>query len=119
MNILIADDNIDTAESLLEALELEGCLVKLAFGGAEAIEMYRSGSFDLVLMDMKMPNVDGREATRQILGMDPNARIVIVTGNIVREDVEQISQMGIVDILRKPFHFSELLKVISQEMGTN
>lgn len=114
MQILIVDDNVDAAESLSEVLVPEGHTVMLAFDGADAVEYYRRGSYDFVLMDLKMSGMDGVEATRQIFEFDPQARIAVVTGNTLRVDIEAVDRLGIVGVIRKPYKVPDLLDFLQQ-----
>lgn len=109
MKILIVDDNIDAAESLAEILETKGHLVSLCGDGSSAVQAYREQAFELVFMDLKMPGMDGIEATRHIFEFDAAARVVVLTGNTVQEDLQTMGKMPVLKVLRKPFDVSALL----------
>jgi len=109
MRILIVDDNQDAAESIEDLLLLEGHHTRVVLSGSAALRTYREDAYDLVFLDLKMPDMDGLETARRLLDLNPAARIVVVTGNAVQEDLAQASQMGIAGLLRKPFRAEELM----------
>ena len=115
MKILVVDDNQDAAVSLHELLSLQGHEVEIALNGLEALQCYSDHPVQLVLMDIKMPVMDGIEATRRLLEIDSKARIVMVTGNTVKEDLRTATDMGIAGIIRKPFDAGELFALIETE----
>jgi len=117
MDILIVDDNLDAAESLAEILEPEGHSVTMGFDGMQAVDLYRETPFELVFMDLKMPVLDGMGAIRQIMEMDENARIVVVTGNTVKEDLEEALSLGIKGMLRKPINIREMFHLLNNLAG--
>ena len=112
MEILVVDDNIDSAEGLADVLELEGHHVKMVHDGRKAVEAYQHKHFDLVFMDLKMPHMDGVEATRLIKESDHNAHVIVVTGNTVLEDIDAVMALGIDALLRKPFDVNDLINLI-------
>jgi len=79
MKILIVDDNPGMRRLLRRAIPETASIVGECTDGADALAAYAVGQPDLVLMDIRMPRMDGLAATRQILHFDPSARIVIVT----------------------------------------
>ena len=72
-SILVIDDEPNVVKSCVRMLELEGFAVKGATSGAEAIDLYKSEGFDLVLTDLKMPDVDGLGVLTEIREHNPNA----------------------------------------------
>ena len=103
MKILVVDDNPDAAEALKELMESEGHSVHIADCGEEAVDAYQQHEYRMVFMDLKMPGMGGAAAIREILGLDPSARLIVITGNTVEEEINSVKALGIMDLLRKPY----------------
>lgn len=97
-----------------------GCLVDVAADGATGLEKLRKVDYDLVLMDIQMPVMDGVEATRQVRRMsDPGKStvpVVALTANLDREDHRVYAEAGMDDCLSKPFTEPELLAVVQKNV---
>jgi len=97
-----------------------GILIDIASNGQEALEMYRQKCYDLILMDMQMPVMDGLESTRQIRAFeketDPGHRVYIValTANIISDKKEDCIQAGMDDFIEKPFQEKMLRDLFSK-----
>ena len=102
--ILLVEDDPINQEITREQLRYAGLLVETANNGKEAIEMACRTDYDVILMDMQMPMMDGPEATRQIrLIPDKNkVPIIAMTANVFNEDRETCFQSGMDDFLGKP-----------------
>ena len=114
--ILLAEDIAINREILLSLLEPSGMEIACAETGAVAAAAFRSDpeAYDLIFMDVQMPDMDGYEATRLIRAMDvPRARdipIIAMTANVFREDIEKCLEAGMNDHLGKPIDYAELVK---------
>ena len=120
LNFLVAEDNELNAEILQELLEMEGAKCRLAVNGQEAVEMFEEsqpGDFDMILMDVQMPLMDGYEATRQIRACThPRAKdipIVAMTANAFVEDVKNALDAGMNAHIAKPVD----MKVLRETLG--
>ncbi len=118
-NILAAEDNELNAEILTELLEMAGASCQVAGNGREALEMFEgaeSGQYDLILMDVQMPVMDGYEATRAIRGCrHPQAKtipIIAMTANAFSEDVKDALDAGMDEHVAKPIDMERLKSVI-------
>ena len=115
-HILIVDDNATNrmvAEALCDMFE---CTSEQAVDGVEAVEMARSGRFDLILMDIKMPRMDGVAATRairEITGPCATTPIVALTANADPIDVQIYLAAGMQDVVEKPIKPERLARVLS------
>jgi len=101
--VLFAEDHPLNQEILFEMLEDLGCEVEMASDGAEAVECARARSYDLILMDMQMPKMDGLAATRAIRALPgPRTPIIALTANVFAEDRQRCLDAGMNDHLGKP-----------------
>jgi len=114
--ILIVDDEPEMGEELKEILKDEGYLVSIAYNGVEAIEIFSKSKFRLVLLDIKMPEMNGVEVYRKIRQMDPDIPIIIVTGSFAKKNAEQALREGANDVVYKPFAVENLLTAIKKYM---
>ena len=119
--LLVEDNEINAlvAETLLASL---GCKTDVARDGREALECFARSSYDLILMDCQMPEMDGFEATRRIRALEAAAdkprgqriRIVALTANAMQGDRERCFDAGMDDYLSKPFDKAQLMAVIER-----
>ena len=109
--LLLAEDNPINREVALELLHGVGMAVDTAMNGREAIDKARHGRYDLILMDMQMPVMDGMDATRVIRTLPgwANRPILALTANAFNEDREQCLKAGMDDFIVKPFGARELV----------
>jgi PAS domain S-box-containing protein len=108
--VLLAEDNAINQEVARELLRAAGCEVDVADNGRRAVEMARAGGYDLILMDVQMPELDGIEASRQIRAMSGLSRVPIVamTANAFAEDRAACLAAGMNDHVAKPVHAATL-----------
>ncbi len=101
-------------------IEKLGFRAELAHDGREALDMARSGKFDIIFMDMQMPEMDGLEATLAIraLGLERRPRIVALTANAFDEDRDRCLEAGMDDFLSKPFRVDDLRAKLESSPGT-
>lgn len=101
-------------------MESWGCSVDVADNGKMAIDKVSSADYDIVLMDIQMPEMDGMEATRQIRGMHDVVKssvpIVALTANAQKSECESYLQIGMNDCLAKPFEEASLFTVITKNI---
>ncbi len=115
LRVLVADDNVFNQE-LFEALMAgRGLEITCAADGRQAVELARATSFDLVLMDVQMPVMDGLEATRALrdLGL-ARLPIVALTANVVRPQIALCLAAGMNDHLSKPYTAEVALAMIAK-----
>lgn len=119
MKILLVEDNEENWEMLSRRLRRRGYEVVLANDGRQAVEMARSQSPDLILMDMNLPIMDGWEATRQIKATDVGKRVPIIalTAHGMVEDRETFLAIGCADHHAKPVELTRLLAQIEALTG--
>jgi CheY-like chemotaxis protein len=103
--VLLAEDNLVNQKVAVRMLEKLQCRVEVVADGLTAIEAWRKGNFDLILMDCQMPGMDGYEATREIRKLGQGQRhitIVALTANAMKGDEEKCRAAGMDDYLTKP-----------------
>ncbi|MEZ5066345.1 MAG: ATP-binding protein [bacterium] len=117
IRVLLAEDNPINQEVARDHLGDLGCVVTLAENGAEAVARFAEGSFDVILMDMQMPEMDGLEASRRIRRAesergDKPVPIIALTANARTEDRDACLAAGMTEFLTKPFTRERLLAVL-------
>ena len=120
LRILLAEDNSINQRVGLLLLERIGYVADVAGNGVEALEALRRQPYDLILMDVQMPILDGLEATRRIRAEFPperQPRIVALTANVLREQREACLAAGMDDFVQKPVGFAELREALSRCAG--
>lgn len=110
--VLLAEDNTINQEIILGLLEHSNIELDIASDGREAIVMFRSKKYALILMDIQMPFMDGYEATKIIREEDKYIPIVALTANAMKEDMEKSAQAGINAHLNKPIEVKKLYKIL-------
>jgi len=117
--ILVAEDEDSNFELLEEILDLTDLNINIirACNGKEAVEMCRiNNQIDLVLMDIKMPVMDGYEATKQIRGFIPNLPIIAQTAYTTDADRNKAMDCGCSDFISKPFNIELLVQKIQEHL---
>lgn len=119
VRILVADDLADNRRLLVRWLSGLGFVVQEAADGAEAIARWREWAPQLILMDLRMPGIDGREATRRIKA-DPRGQdtvVIALTASSFEEERSAIVAIGCDDFMRKPFEEDALLQMLARHLG--
>ena len=117
LRILVAEDNAVNQKLALRLLDQLGYRADVAADGVEAIEALERQRYDVVLMDVQMPELDGLEATRRIVGRWSAAsrpRIIAMTANAMQGDRELCLEAGMDDYISKPIHVEELVAALSR-----
>ncbi len=114
LRVLVVDDDPAVTELIVEGLRIQGLArVDKAAEGREAVEKYRNFSPHLVIMDLAMPVMDGYQASLEIKSMDPDARIVVLTGNPGDPRARRILSEGLAEALfRKPLRLKDLGRIV-------
>ncbi|HOW89704.1 MAG TPA: response regulator, partial [Elusimicrobiales bacterium] len=115
-NILAVDDDASISELISSALSAEKYSVSVAYTGEEGVARFREGRFDLVIMDIQMPGMDGITALGEIKKISPDVEVVIATGHGTMGTAIQSLRKGAFDYLHKPFQISELLTVVERAL---
>ncbi|MEK6775064.1 MAG: MHYT domain-containing protein [Bdellovibrionota bacterium] len=113
LNILVVDDSLDNQALVKKLLKLAGAAVDTANNGREGIEKALSGNFNLVLMDLQMPEMDGYEATRELRRQGFNLPIIALTAHAMKEERKKCLDNGFNDHLTKPIDRMRLIDALS------
>jgi signal transduction histidine kinase/CheY-like chemotaxis protein len=121
--VLVAEDNPINQKVIRVMLQRQGWTVEVAGTGKEAYESFLRGQFDLVLMDVQMPEVDGLEATRLIRQAESQSKaertpIVALTAHATAAQQEQCLAAGMDGVITKPVNFKTLLRQLGPMLGT-
>lgn len=108
--ILVIDDEPIVRTSCIRSLSPEGYEVKSASSGKEALELLEKESFNLVLLDLKMPDMDGIEVLKKIKDTWPDTKVVMITGYSTVETAVKTLKLGAFSYLEKPFTPDTLLE---------
>ncbi|MBF0614719.1 MAG: response regulator [Magnetococcales bacterium] len=118
LRILVVDDLVNNQKLALNILEQAGHEVSMAGNGLEALEILRRRTFDMILMDLQMPELDGYETTSRIRHADaahfPNTQVPIIacTAHALEVDRQRCQEAGMSGFLRKPYRAEELLEAL-------
>jgi len=116
-SVLVVDDEKNIRQTLAQALVPMGLHVETAVNGEEALQKVRDAEFDLMLLDLKMPGVDGMEVLRSLSDVRPEIRIIIITAyGTVKNAVEAI-KLGAVDFIEKPFSPREIRELVNSVLA--
>jgi two-component system nitrogen regulation response regulator NtrX len=111
-HILVIDDERSIRNTLKEILEYEKFTVDLAEHGAEGLEKYRQGKYDIVLCDIKMPEMDGLEVLEKIFGEEGDAQVIMISGHGNIDNAVEAIKKGAYDFIEKPLDLNRLLITI-------
>jgi DNA-binding NtrC family response regulator len=113
-NILIVDDEEDFRITLVKRLQKRRLNVFGADSGPQALKMMQSKIFDVVVLDVKMPGMDGIDTIREIKKLHPLTEVILLTGHASMESGIEGMKLGAFDYIMKPVNIDELLEKILQ-----
>ncbi|WP_300461394.1 response regulator [Desulfobacula sp.] len=114
--ILVVDDEKRIVENISFCLKREGFQAVGACDGNEAIRIFKQQKFDLVLLDINMPGLNGYDVMTHILGIDEDVLIVIISGYASIESAIKAVKLGAWDYLKKPFEYADLIKTVKNAL---
>ncbi len=118
MKLLIVDDNEEYCQNLRDILELRDYEVTIALDGFQGLELVKRGRFDLVLMDVKMPVMDGVETFKKMKHITEGVPVIMITAYAVEDLISEALREGAYGFLRKPVDFDQLFELVSRATGT-
>ena len=118
LKILCVDDNADLRKSLIELFKAEDFEVDSAENGIQALEMLRKRVYDLVLLDVLMPGMDGLKTLQEMKKNDVFPKVIMLTGVDSVKTAHQCVKLGASDYISKPYDPEELLHTVIKVLGS-
>jgi len=115
-NILVVDDDKVLADNLVEYLSKFGYSATAAYGGREALAKFEQGDFQLVITDLKMPEMDGIELLDAVKKLDSRVMVMVITGYSTIESAVTAIKKGAYDFIPKPFQMEELEIIVKRAL---
>jgi DNA-binding NtrC family response regulator len=111
-NVLVVDDELEMCLTLSDILEARGYRVTYAQDGFQAIARARETAFDVVLMDVRMPEMDGVETFRRLKKVSPGSRVVMMTAYAVEDLIADALREGAYGVVYKPLDIDRLIELV-------
>ncbi|MFP3980817.1 MAG: response regulator [Desulfobacterales bacterium] len=115
--ILLVDDEEEFVSTLAERLEIRGFESKAAYSGDQALSLIESNDYDVVVLDVKMPGMDGLEVMDHIKARRPEMPVILLTGHGSTQEGMEGMHKGAFDYLMKPLDIDELIAKIQEALG--
>ena len=116
VRILVVDDNREFADVLAEYLSRLGYQAVVAYGGKEGLERFKEGDFQIVISDLKMPDMDGMDLLKAVKAIDKDVVILVVTAYSTIDTAVTAIKNGAYDFLSKPFDLKALEVIVDRAM---
>ena len=110
--VLLVDDEVDFVDVLADRLEARGLTVHKANSGRGALEQADEREFDAIVLDMAMPGMDGMETLEELLRLNPDLQVILLTGKATLEQAATAIRTGALDLLEKPADIDTLVRKI-------
>lgn len=114
IKLLIVDDEVQFLESIARRLEMRDFDVTKASNGREAVEAARTDKFDLALLDLKMPGMDGKQVLEILKSEHKYLEVIILTGHGSMDSAVECTKLGAFSYLPKPYELENLLDILKQ-----
>ena len=112
MNVLLVDDEKEFVTALSERLNLRGIRTNVVFNGREALDHLQEHLPDVIVLDLRMPGLDGMEVLRQLRKDNPNIRVVVLSGYGTEHHRQEAQRLNALGYFRKPANLNVLLNCI-------
>ncbi len=113
-SLLIVDDEQRFADMLARRLNLRGCNCDVCYRGREALKILKRKNFDLILLDLHLPDIYGTEVLTRIKEIDSRTPVIIVTAHGTEKDRQECNQQGAYAFMHKPLDIEELMSILVQ-----
>jgi DNA-binding response OmpR family regulator len=117
LKILLVDDEVDLTTTLVERLDIRGFEATAVQTGDEALEEIRNGSYDVVVLDIKLKGEDGVDVMKKIRSIRANLPVVLLTGHMSKESSEAGLRAGAIDYIIKPIDIESLIVKLREAVG--
>jgi len=114
VEILIVDDEVEFAEAFAERLQLRGFAARIASGGEQALQMLEEGGAKIMVLDLKMPGMDGLEVLRRVKKSGHEVEVIILSGHGPEMDEYCVRNLGALTCLRKPADIADILEAVKR-----
>ena len=114
LKVLLVDDEEDLVRTMAERMEMRDLGSEVALDGHEALRMLEQDTPDVMVLDLRMPGIDGMEVLKRVKKAYPQIEVIIMTGHGTDEDEEEAHRLGAFDYLRKPVDMNHLMDVVRQ-----
>ncbi len=111
--VLLVDDEIDFTKVLSQRLEARGLDVDIAENGVRALEMVQQDNYDIILLDLRMPEMDGLETLKRLREERPDLHVVLLTGQGDLKSGVEAMKLGATDFMEKPADIKEIMEKIN------
>lgn len=115
-HILVMEDDLSVAKGLEMVLSEDGFEVNLAGTGELAMEAFRQKRFDLLVADLRLPDIDGLEVVRKVKAQTPETEVIVITGYGTTANAVEAMKMGVADFLPKPFTEDQIKAAIDSAL---
>ena len=110
--ILLIDDEVDFLSAMAERMEARDMKVSTASSAKDGLEKAMTGSFDAVILDLRMPEMDGIETLKKLKEKNPDLEVILLTGHATIKDGIEAMKLGALDLLEKPADINALTEKI-------
>ena len=112
LKVLFVDDEEDFVKTMAERMEMRELGGEVAFSGQQALQMLEDDVPDVMVLDLRMPGIDGMEVLRRVKKTFPQIEVIIMTGHGSDKDEEEARRLGAFDYLRKPVDIDHLMETV-------
>lgn len=112
LNVLFVDDEEDFVKTMAERMEMREVGSDVALNGTQALEMLENETPDVMVLDLRMPGLDGMEVLRRVKATYPQIEVIVMTGHGSESDEEEARRLGAFDYLQKPVDINDLMDII-------
>ena len=112
IKLLLVDDEEDYVKAMAERMEMRDVGSRVAFSGEEALRLLEDEAPDVMVLDLRMPGIDGMQVLERVKQEHPHVQVIILTGHGSEKEEEEARRLGAFEYLQKPTDTSDLLKTV-------